>query len=60
MLFVYDITNYASFENLEEWLATVKSVCQKTGTKLPHLALVANKRKYQCAQCGKGIPYNFH
>ena len=41
---MYDITNYSSFENLEEWLKVVKRVCVKGGeTPNPHLALVANK-----------------
>ena len=42
-MFVYDITNYSSFENLDDWLAIVKRECFKKDTKPPHLALVANK-----------------
>ncbi|KAK3582756.1 hypothetical protein CHS0354_015280 [Potamilus streckersoni] len=40
-LLVYDITNYSSFENMEDWYNMVKKFC---GTeKMPHLALVGNK-----------------
>ncbi|XP_077992432.1 ras-related protein Rab-28-like [Glandiceps talaboti] len=42
ILLVYDITNYNSFENLEDWLANVKKVFTNQD-KMPHLALVANK-----------------
>ena len=43
VMFVYDITNYSSFENLDDWLAIVQQECFKGDTKPPHLALVANK-----------------
>ena len=43
VMFVYDITNYSSFENLDDWLAVIKRECFKKGSKRPHLALVANK-----------------
>jgi len=46
VLLVYDITNQSSFDNLEDWYETVKTVCEKNGTKLPHMALVANKSKH--------------
>ena len=43
-MFVYDITNYSSFENLDDWLSVVQRECFKGDTsKPPHLALVANK-----------------
>ena len=42
-MLVYDITNYSSFENLDDWLAIVKRECFKGAGKPPHLALVANK-----------------
>ncbi|XP_064602235.1 LOW QUALITY PROTEIN: ras-related protein Rab-28-like [Liolophura sinensis] len=42
ILLVYDITNYSSFENLEDWYATIKKTFEKE-EKLPHLALVGNK-----------------
>ena len=45
VVFVYDITNHSSFENLEDWLAIVKRVFTKDGRKLPHFALVGNKSK---------------
>ncbi|XP_002733914.1 ras-related protein Rab-28-like [Saccoglossus kowalevskii] len=42
ILLVYDISNYNSFENLEDWYAIVKKVFTDQ-EKLPHVALVANK-----------------
>ncbi|XP_041369969.1 ras-related protein Rab-28-like [Gigantopelta aegis] len=42
VLLVYDITNYASFENLEDWYNAVKKVTSKDG-KPPHMALIGNK-----------------
>lgn len=41
-LLVYDVTNHASFENLEDWVNCVKKFT-KDQEKPPHLALVANK-----------------
>jgi len=41
VVFVYDITNYQSFVNLEEWLQVVLSTFE--GSELPYMALVANK-----------------
>ena len=46
ILFIYDITNYSSFENLEDWLSEVNRICLKSQQPQPHLALVANKSKY--------------
>jgi Ras-related protein Rab-28 len=43
VMFVYDITNYSSFENLDDWLTIVQQECFKGDAKPPHLALVANK-----------------
>lgn len=42
VLLVYDITNYSSFENLEDWHTMVKKVYAKEEKK-PHIALVGNK-----------------
>ncbi len=42
VLLVYDITNYSSFENLEDWLAVVTNVFAGAES-LPHIALVGNK-----------------
>ncbi|XP_064630356.1 ras-related protein Rab-28-like [Lineus longissimus] len=42
VLLVYDITNYASFENIEDWLTRVKEVFQ-VENKMPHIALLGNK-----------------
>lgn len=43
---MYDITNYSSFENLEDWHGILKKVFESKG-KLPHIALVGNKSKYE-------------
>ena len=39
------MTNQSSFDNLEDWFDTVKKLCEKEGSRLPHIALVANKGK---------------
>ncbi|XRB06027.1 Ras-related protein Rab-28 [Pycnococcus provasolii] len=41
VLLVYDISNYQSFANLEDWLKLVKSTFE--GEQMPYIALVANK-----------------
>ena len=41
VVFIYDITNYQSFVNIEEWLQVVKSTY--SGSELPYLALIGNK-----------------
>jgi len=41
ILLVYDVTNPASFDNLDEWLHIINKVF--AATKKPHLALVGNK-----------------
>ena len=43
ILFVYDITNYSSFEDLEEWLDVVKSVFAWERGRKPHMGLIGNK-----------------
>lgn len=46
VLLVYDITNYSSFEDLEDWLGMVRRVVsnsEEESWKPPHLALVGNK-----------------
>ena len=47
-MLVYDITNYSSFENLEDWLAMVNRLGSnsKEDWKPPHFALVGNKSKW--------------
>uniref|UniRef100_A0A8C4LFQ9 Ras-related protein Rab-7a n=1 Tax=Equus asinus TaxID=9793 RepID=A0A8C4LFQ9_EQUAS len=42
ILLVYDITNYQSFENLEDWYSVVKKVNEESETQ-PLIALVGNK-----------------
>lgn len=41
VLLTYDITNYSSFQNLEDWYRIVKKVFD--GEEMPYIALVANK-----------------
>lgn len=42
VLLVYDITNYQSFENLEDWFATVKKANEESPVQ-PLVCLVGNK-----------------
>nr|XP_033804966.1 ras-related protein Rab-28 isoform X3 [Geotrypetes seraphini] len=42
VLLVYDITNYQSFENLEDWYTMVKKMNKETDSQ-PFVALVGNK-----------------
>lgn len=44
VLLVYDITNYSSFENLEDWYATAMKFVQSN--KKCYFGLVANKCNY--------------
>ncbi|KAB0342828.1 hypothetical protein FD754_019754, partial [Muntiacus muntjak] len=44
VLLVYDVTNYQSFENLEDWYSVVKKVSEESETQ-PLVALVGNKKK---------------
>lgn len=46
ILFVYDITNRASFENLSDWHQLVEKHFAGQSKK-PHLALVGNKRELE-------------
>ena len=46
VVLVYDVSNFDSFGNLQEWLSACKGVLQSSKTektKTPHFALVANK-----------------
>ncbi|XP_003384288.1 PREDICTED: ras-related protein Rab-28-like [Amphimedon queenslandica] len=43
VLLIYDITNYSSFDNLEEWLKETKKVFANSDRPLPYMMLVANK-----------------
>uniref|UniRef100_A0A9L0S400 Ras-related protein Rab-7a n=1 Tax=Equus caballus TaxID=9796 RepID=A0A9L0S400_HORSE len=45
ILLVYDITNYQSFENLEDWYSVVKKVNEESETQ-PLIALVGNKNHF--------------
>ena len=45
VLLVYDITNYSSFENLEDWYQTAVKFCGNSNKKV-YYALVSNKCKY--------------
>jgi Ras-related protein Rab-28 len=39
----YDVTNYQSFANLEEWHGLVQAACEARGVAMPYLAVLANK-----------------
>lgn len=45
VLLVYDITNYQSFENLEDWFSMVKKANEESDIQ-PVISLVGNKSKY--------------
>ncbi|CEO97453.1 hypothetical protein PBRA_000798, partial [Plasmodiophora brassicae] len=53
VLLVFDITNFESFQNLEDWLALVKSTFNNAN--LPILVLVANKRKPRYSDDGEDL-----
>lgn len=44
VLLVYDITNYQSFQNLEDWLQLVRKSFDKE--TMPYLALIGNKGEF--------------
>lgn len=46
ILFVYDITNYSSFEDLDDWYGIVKKYVDKEGRKKPQMGLVGNKGSF--------------
>ncbi|XP_045038912.1 ras-related protein Rab-28 isoform X3 [Desmodus rotundus] len=50
ILLVYDITNYQSFENLEDWYTVVKKVSEESETQ-PLIALVGNKKGGEGRHC---------
>lgn len=43
VMLVYDVTNQASFDDLEDWLELVRKHCDSNPATKPHIALVANK-----------------
>ena len=45
MLLTYDISNYQSFQNLEDWYGLVKKTFE--GGAMPYVALVANKANHR-------------
>ena len=53
VLLVYDITNYQSFENLEDWYGMVKKVNEEAEVQ-PIVALVGNKSESD-PRCSCGI-----
>ncbi len=44
---MYDITNYASFEDLGDWVDVVKRVVEKDGSPKPYFGLVGNKGEFK-------------
>lgn len=45
VLLVYDITNYQSFENLEDWFSMLKKANEESDIQ-PVVSLVGNKSEY--------------
>lgn len=45
VLLVYDITNYQSFENLEDWFSMVKKANEESDIQ-PVVSLIGNKGEY--------------
>uniref|UniRef100_A0A7E4W770 Ras-related protein Rab-28 n=1 Tax=Panagrellus redivivus TaxID=6233 RepID=A0A7E4W770_PANRE len=50
ILFVYDVSNSESFEDVNEWVAKVKGI-MKECEKLPHFALIGNKTDLEHRRC---------
>ena len=50
-MFVYDVTNYSSFEDLDDWYAYIKKCFREAGSDMPKCALVANKSESIVALC---------
>lgn len=45
ILLIYDITNYSSFENLDDWYQTAQKFCNNSNKNI-FFALVGNKSKF--------------
>lgn len=45
VLLVYDITNYQTFENLEDWFGMVKKANEESDVQ-PVISLIGNKSEY--------------
>jgi len=61
ILFVYDVTNHASFENLEDWVVFVNELFRDAipeGKQKPHLALVGNKIDLEYMRTVKADKHN--
>jgi len=61
ILFVYDVTNYSSFENLEDWVVFVNKLYREAipdGIQKPHLALVGNKIDLEYMRTVKSDKHN--
>merc|ERR1711934_876779 len=43
VLLCYDISNYQSFQNLDDWLRLVHGTFRERGEEMPYLGLLANK-----------------
>ncbi|XP_039871920.1 ras-related protein Rab-28 isoform X5 [Simochromis diagramma] len=50
VLLVYDITNYQSFENLEDWFSMVKKANEESDIQ-PVISLVGNKTRGEGGHC---------
>lgn len=51
----YDITNYGSFQNLDDWYRLV--VKTFTGCTMPYVAMVGNKCEYLSMVCHGAMTY---
>lgn len=61
ILFVYDVTNYSSFENLEDWVVFVNKLYRDAipeGKQRPHLALIGNKIDLEYMRTVKSDKHN--
>jgi hypothetical protein len=48
IMFVYDVTNFSSFENLDDWRLHVEKCVKDSEAHKPKFALVANKSMKLC------------
>ncbi len=58
VIFCYDITNYESFANLEDWYRIVNKAFIDRNKQLPYFALVANKQDLRHLTCVRPEQHN--
>ena len=54
-MFVYDVTNYSSFEDLDDWYSYVSKCFKEAGSDMPKCALVANKSESVVDSVSMGV-----